>query len=675
LFVRELTLTLDRSPRQRALAAVAVSARDSVGPVYLLPMLHVCPECGVRHEAPGVCTADGTTLVAAGDPLLGETIGRWRITSLLGAGGMGRVYRAVQPEIGSRVAVKVLSNELVHNQEAVDRFFAEARAVNLIRHEQIVDVLDLARLPDGRPYIVMEYLDGEPLSSTIAKRGQLPLGTLVELTHQILDALGAAHAKGIIHRDLKPDNIYISPAGHTKVLDFGIAKLEPTQRPGVEGTRVGAIMGTPHYMSPEQALGRTIDARADLYSMGIILFEASTGRRPFDADSMFELLRQHIDVPPPSPRLLRPDMPAAYEQVILKALAKDPAQRFARADEMADALVAASATLPPEAWQALRITSATPVVGSPSSLSRARSTARAPARRGWPVAFAAIFGVAALAAAVVAVLMTGNKPPEPPPQPPPTPTPLAETRVPDAAVARPAEPTPVPKTLPTKVATSRPHVPSTPSAPTPTPPPTSPPVANPVRISGMHTNQGWVVTLFVVPRPLEIFVKLPHAADWKSLGKNEQAFDAENNPLPNTYFPLDDDQATGPIVIGVKYKDQAGAMQGPVQVTFDPRAQRLAESRHILQLIHWIAFRWYDQKMLVYFTALRAHRDVLRHVRYGIDAAPTKELDAAVDYFTVPPGSQYMTVELEFIDGGRSEVKKLNVPAPPANPAEDKYYE
>ena len=429
-------------------------------------MLHVCPECGVRYETAGVCTVDGTTLLPAGDPLLGETIGRWRITSPLGSGGMGRVYRAVQPEIGARVAVKVLSNELVHNQEAVDRFFAEARAVNLIRHERIVNVLDLARLPDGRPYIVMEYLDGASLAAVLEKRGPLPLGTLVELALQILDALGAAHAKGIVHRDLKPDNIYISPAGHPKVLDFGIAKLEAKQ-PGVEGTRLGAIMGTPHYISPEQALGGAIDARADLYSMGVILYEAATGKKPFDADSMFELLRQHIDAPPPSPRQLRPDMPPAYEQVILKALAKDPAQRYARADEMAAALVEASATLPPDAWQPLRVTTETPVARPPSSLSRARSTARPPSRRrrGWAVAFAAIFGVAALGAAVVAVLLNGApKPPDPVPVPP---TPLVETRPPDAALVSTPNPNPNPNPNPT-IRRPRPPIPSASPACTPT---------------------------------------------------------------------------------------------------------------------------------------------------------------------------------------------------------------
>src|SRR5512140_2932494 len=170
--------------------------------------MHVCNECGQRYPDAGACPQDGWALVPWGDdPLLGEVIGNFRISKLLGAGGMGRVYAAVQPAIQGRVAVKVLSLDCAHNRELVDRFFAEARAVNLIRHENIVNVIDLAQLPDGRPYMVMEYLDGSPLSGVLAKRGPLPLGSAVALMGEVLDALAAAHAKGIVHRDLKPDNI------------------------------------------------------------------------------------------------------------------------------------------------------------------------------------------------------------------------------------------------------------------------------------------------------------------------------------------------------------------------------------------------------------------------------------------------------------------------------------
>src|SRR5215207_8199299 len=171
--------------------------------------MFVCAECGASQPVPNRCLADGTPLTPIGDDLLlGTTIGAYRIARLLGIGGMGRVYKGVHPQIGSRVAIKVLSRECSDRRDLVDRFFSEAKAVNVIRHEGIVNVLDLATLHDGRPYIVMEYLDGSPLSSILDQalhRGMpLPLGGLARLTAEVLEALGAAHSKGIVHRDLKP---------------------------------------------------------------------------------------------------------------------------------------------------------------------------------------------------------------------------------------------------------------------------------------------------------------------------------------------------------------------------------------------------------------------------------------------------------------------------------------
>jgi serine/threonine-protein kinase len=286
--------------------------------------------------------------------LLGTTIGVYRVARLLGIGGMGRVYKGVHPTIGSRVAIKVLSRECSDRRDLVERFFAEAKAVNLIRHESIVNVLDLAMLPDGRPYIIMEYLDGAPLASTIEHAVQhqapLPLGGIARLTAEVLDALGAAHAKGIIHRDLKPDNIFVAPSGRPKVLDFGIAKLSDVSN---TSTRTGSLLGTPHYMAPEQAAGRAVDHRADLYAIGVILFECATGRKPFVADALFDLLRMHVEAPPPSPRALRPDMPPELEHVILTALAKPLDQRFASAFAMSMALQHATAQLPPDQWRPL----------------------------------------------------------------------------------------------------------------------------------------------------------------------------------------------------------------------------------------------------------------------------------------------------------------------------------
>ncbi len=311
------------------------------------------------HPGAGFCASDGTKLVAIGeDLLLGTTIGAYRVARLMGIGGMGRVYKGVHPTIGSRVAIKVLSRECSDRRDLVERFFAEAKAVNMIRHESIVNVLDLAMLPDGRPYIIMEYLDGAPLANLIDaavhQQQPLPLGGVARLAAEVLDALGAAHGKGIVHRDLKPDNVYVTPSGRAKVLDFGIAKLTDTTTGS--STRTGSLLGTPHYMAPEQAAGRPVDHRADLYAMGVILFECFTGRKPFNADALFDLLRMHVEAAPPPPRQLRPDLSPALEQVILVALAKQPDHRFASAQAMSMALQHATSQLPPEAWAPLAVT-------------------------------------------------------------------------------------------------------------------------------------------------------------------------------------------------------------------------------------------------------------------------------------------------------------------------------
>jgi serine/threonine-protein kinase len=306
---------------------------------------YVCPECGSSREQEGACADDGTALApAANDALLGETIGHWRIARLVGAGGMGRVYAAVQPEIGARVAIKVLKRESLDDTSMIERFFNEARAVNLIKHEAIVDVIDLARLPDGSPYIVMEYLDGAPLAAIFKRAGRIALGTLARIVGDVLGALAAAHAKGIVHRDLKPDNVFISPSGRVTVLDFGIAKLVREDRSS--STRTGALLGTPAYMSPEQARSQPLDARTDLYAAGVMLYEGATGALPFVAANLFDLLKLHVEAKPAPPRNRNAEIPAALEAVILRALAKDPADRFASAAEMRAALATAAAGLP-----------------------------------------------------------------------------------------------------------------------------------------------------------------------------------------------------------------------------------------------------------------------------------------------------------------------------------------
>ncbi len=333
----------------------------------------VCPSCGQSYGEGGFCSSDGSPLRVAEDPLLGSEIGRYRLAKLLGEGGMGRVYLAVQPQIGSRVAVKVLSDQCARNPELLERFFAEARAVNLIRHEGIVNVIDMAQLPDGRPYIVMEFVEGGTLADAL-RAGPLPLGGLVNVASEVFSALAAAHAIGIVHRDLKPDNVLVTAEGHAKVLDFGIAKLAPELQSGLSPrTQTGALLGTPQYMAPEQISGATtIDARADIYSAGVMLFEAISGKRPFEGETLFDLMRAHLEQAPPSLRALRPEVPAAMEQVVLTAMAKHPNDRFQTVAHMAHALHEASSTLPPEAWRPLSSRGGMPLISRSGAGSRAQ---------------------------------------------------------------------------------------------------------------------------------------------------------------------------------------------------------------------------------------------------------------------------------------------------------------
>ena len=284
------------------------------------------------------------------DPLLDTEVGRYRIVRLLGEGGMGRVYEGVRFESGAIVAIKVLSERYATDGSLVERFFAEARATSLIAHENIVQVHDLAKLPDGRPYIVMERLVGTTLRSLIDDE-PLPVGGVLHAAIEVLTALAATHAKGIVHRDLKPDNIFITTKGRTKVLDFGIAKL--TGANAISRTQTGVVLGTPEYMAPEHITHGVSDARSDLYSLGVVLFEALTGRRPFEAPNDFDLMRAHVEDAPPAPRKFRTDLPAALDDILACALAKDARERFASANAMAATLRQVTGRVSLEQWRPL----------------------------------------------------------------------------------------------------------------------------------------------------------------------------------------------------------------------------------------------------------------------------------------------------------------------------------
>jgi eukaryotic-like serine/threonine-protein kinase len=264
----------------------------------------------------------------AADPLgPGQMVGEFEVGRLLAAGGMGIVYSAIHPVIGKRAAIKVLHPGLCDNDEAIDRFLTEARSVNRIGHPNIVDVFAFGTLSDGRSYMVMEWLAGESLGQRLAHGGALGLDEALAVLDQTADALEAAHEKGIIHRDLKPDNIFLVPmrSGRTqvKLLDFGIAKL--VEAPGdqtLQSTQPGSIMGTPGYLSPEQARGITVDGGSDVYALGCLAFEMLAGRTPFNCDNTADMIVAHLETPPPHIRELVPSVPRAIDELFVRMLDK-----------------------------------------------------------------------------------------------------------------------------------------------------------------------------------------------------------------------------------------------------------------------------------------------------------------------------------------------------------------
>jgi serine/threonine-protein kinase len=296
---------------------------------------------------------------------LGTAIGNYRLDKILGRGGMGTVYSGEHIYIKKAVAVKVLHPQFARFQEAIHRFLREARAASAINHANIVDVTDFGILPDGPVYFVMEYLEGKSLEDLIEKEGAVELHRALNIANQIALALEAAHNLGVIHRDLKPDNIMLlkrpgrrdlvrmapdqswitereESYDFVKVLDFGIAKtLVPDEL--LAETVQGAVFGTPEYMSPEAARGEDVDHRADVYSLGVILFDMLCGRPPFEAPQSSEVLSMHIHNAPPSPREFAPhrEITEMAEAVILKAMQKDAGRRYQNMTEFRRDLSAA----------------------------------------------------------------------------------------------------------------------------------------------------------------------------------------------------------------------------------------------------------------------------------------------------------------------------------------------
>src|SRR4051812_21174744 len=292
------------------------------------------------------------------DPRVGTLLAdRYRIDALVGEGGMGKVYSAEHVLMRKRLAVKVLRRELTSVPEVVARFEREAMAAGNIEHPNVAAATDFGKLPDGAVFLVLEFVSGHSLRDEIA-RGAFLVDRALHVARQIASALSAAHAQGIVHRDLKPENVMLVEKGgdpdFVKVLDFGIAKV-PLGDAAVAGgskghpiTKAGMVFGTPEYMAPEQALGQTVDGRADLYALGVILFEMLAGVRPFSSQSSVGILGQQLSKPTPTFAERAPDLrvPPAVEQIARKLLARDASERFESAQELSRAIDALLAPIP-----------------------------------------------------------------------------------------------------------------------------------------------------------------------------------------------------------------------------------------------------------------------------------------------------------------------------------------
>jgi serine/threonine-protein kinase len=267
--------------------------------------------------------------MAVSDTLIGSVFdGRYRIERKLGAGGMADVYLAEDQELGRRVAIKILNDRHAADDSFIERFRREAKNAASLSHPNIVSIYDRGEA-EGTYYIAMEYLEGRSLKELIVGRGPAPIKTAIDYTRQILAAVGFAHKHGIVHRDIKPHNVLVGHELRLKVTDFGIARSGASQM-----TEVGSIIGTAQYLSPEQARGAQVDQTSDLYSVGVVLYEMLTGQVPFTGDTPLEIAMKHLSEIPRPPSELRPEVPHDLDSIVLRALAKDPSERYQSAEEM-----------------------------------------------------------------------------------------------------------------------------------------------------------------------------------------------------------------------------------------------------------------------------------------------------------------------------------------------------
>lgn len=380
--------------------------------------------------------------------MIGQRVNNYEILAQIGEGGMGTVYLARHPVIDRKAAVKVLRGTMANDPGLVNRFFNEARAANAIHHPNIIDVLDVGMMGHPpTPYLMMEYLEGESLAQRLKRMGRIHTGDAVEFTYQTAAALAAAHGKGIVHRDLKPENLFLVPDPNVpgreqiKVLDFGIAKLRGDLSPDAVKTQTGALMGTPPYMSPEQCRGISddVDHRTDIYALGIILYEMLCGAPPFTDPGFGNVLVMHLTLAPTPPRTINPGIPPHIEKVILRALAKAPAERFTSMVELQAALGTGPAHTIAGAARAVDPVGATPAAPRPPTTFSATAGEVERLRKGQrrPLRLALAAGVALLAGVAIFVAAKGGPAPK---ESTVAPAPAAAVAAPPTANAAPPPP-------------------------------------------------------------------------------------------------------------------------------------------------------------------------------------------------------------------------------------------
>jgi serine/threonine-protein kinase len=403
--------------------------------------------CASRFSPDGrFCPFDGTPLVAAtgwdpsADALLGSLIdGRYEVLSVIGEGGMGTVYEVRHRALGKRFALKALRKDLALDSEIAARFIQEARTAAAVSHPGLVEITDFGRLESGQVYFVMELLEGQSLAALLRTGGPLPAARGLAIVRQLVHALKAAHDASIVHRDLKPDNIHVGRGDNhsdvVKIVDFGLAKVIGSSKL----TAAGMVFGTPHYMSPEQAAGDVVDHRADIYALGIVMYEMFTGKVPFEADSYMGVLTKHMYMAPAPPSELSPELKSlgALEEVILRCLQKRPQARY---DNLAALLLELEQRLPYAPPSGARGVPLASVLADQLELPSREEAAHGRGFRYWPAVVVALAFVAGVAV-VIAARTHGSAPSKAEAPLPPLLT-SAATVAPAAGPGRPAGPQP-----------------------------------------------------------------------------------------------------------------------------------------------------------------------------------------------------------------------------------------